>query len=428
MPDGAGPDLAPARHIGGWRWLLAWTDRDDARRGRTPRRWLRRGALAAAAAAAVAGLGAEQGAAAARQWWLAGAAGAAAVVMVATAYGIFWRPDTALLARLPISGAALLGAAVARAARRGAVTALTLAIAAAPLVVDADGTPLGAVAAVVVLALAGIAAVVPTVAVAAALLVGSGATRALATSGENAAPPTAWLGLLPGLGAAAVVLAMIAQRDPLLGQSGLLGSPWLVAAAAAAGLALPVLARRGADGLARALREVAVLDRQQLAHLEIDDVRGIEAVLAARLPGPVALVYRKDARIMRRRYPLITLAGLCSWALGLGVALAGPTDPRPWALAWAGWVLVTTWTLAGRLWREPVEVARVATLPIAAAALRAGKRAWLVGWLLVFITPAAAGLLLGAGGVAGWIGASGLVVATAAGWWRAGAGAATIAP
>ena len=59
----------------------------------------------------------------------------------------------------------------------------------------------------------------------------------------------------------------------------------------------------------RAMREVAALDRQILAHLEIHRATGLERAVAARLGGGAGPVFDRMARLLRRRYPLFALGG-----------------------------------------------------------------------------------------------------------------------
>jgi hypothetical protein len=132
------------------------------------------------------------------------------------------------------------------------------------------------------------------------------------------------------------------------------------------------------------LRDVSALDRQRLATLEIRPPTAIERFVAGML-GDAALIYRKDARLMRRRYPMaFALGALCFLVLVI-IGLARPADPTPWLVAVLAGVGMYAIALAGRLFRPPIELPRLAaTLPIATAARTRAKVAWVVAWALVF--------------------------------------------
>ena len=135
----------------------------------------------------------------------------------------------------------------------------------------------------------------------------------------------------------------------------------------------------------RVLRDVSALDRQRLATLEVKPPTPIEQAIA-RLVGSGRLAYEKDARLMRRRFPMaFALGGLVFVVLVL-VGLAPPADPMPWLAAVIGGAASYGLVLAGRLRRPPIELARLsATLPLPARALRRAKLAWLLGWWSVFV-------------------------------------------
>ena len=112
----------------------------------------------------------------------------------------------------------------------------------------------------------------------------------------------------------------------------------------------------------------------------------------AKLLGAAALPYPKDARLMRRRYPM-------AFALGaLVVHRARDRRPRrvPPIPAVARRDARRRAALRDRaraptLPQPPIELAAaVATLPIASAARRRAKLAWLVTWLVVFVAVPAA--------------------------------------
>jgi hypothetical protein len=326
-----------------------------------------------------------------------------ATAMLATALGMFWRHDAALLARLPIDGRVLLRAALVRAARSAAVAAGVVVVAAVPLV--AAGAPVEALgrggALVGTLAIAA-AALIPAAAAAAALIVSSGqATQLVRKVAATSAPrrteddrperaPTTALGALPGTAAAWIVILAITVRWWVLGGGETAvgpALPWLGAAVGVSLLSLAAVIRRG-DGMAIALREVAALDRQRLAHLEIHPPRGLE-VVAMRVVGPRAgLVYGRYARLMRRRYPMAWALGLLAWVVAIGIAIGKPDDAVVWAIGVAAFTGGYVIALGGRLGRAPIELPRLAAqLPIAPAAFERARIAWILLYLLVFAVP-----------------------------------------
>src|SRR5262249_5878433 len=105
----------------------------------------------------------------------------------------------------------------------------------------------------------------------------------------------------------------------------------------------------------------------------------------ARLLGEAALPYDKDARLMRRRFPMaFALGGLVFMVLVI-VGLARPADPTPWLTVAIAGAAAYGIVLAGRLQRPPIELHRLsATLPLGASARARAKLAWLLGWWGIF--------------------------------------------
>src|SRR5205823_2209629 len=125
-------------------------------------------------------------------------------VMLCTPFRMYWRQDSPLLARLPVPGRALFDVAVVRSLRAAAGAVVML----LPGAIVIGGLAPAIVAATAIAS----ALLLPAVALGAGALVAGGKANALmrAVGGvEVAAPPTAWLGMLPGLAAAGVVLGVI---------------------------------------------------------------------------------------------------------------------------------------------------------------------------------------------------------------------------
>jgi len=134
------------------------------------------------------------------------------------------------------------------------------------------------------------------------------------------------------------------------------------------------------------LREVAALDRQQLAHIEVHPPTTIERGWMRLVPAGARAVLGKDARLMRRRYPLAYVVGvvgvLALWIL----AATAPGGFVAWAAAIAAGMGVYAALLARRLWDAPIEHALLlSSLPIARRDVRIAKRAWWMLWLVVYV-------------------------------------------
>ena len=338
--------------------------------------------------------------AAASHAWLAGTLVAFGLAFMRVPFHLYWRADAALLAQLPIPGQALLDAALWRCVRAGAATTLAVMVAAAPLARISGELALRHLALAAALGLAAML-LLPAVAIAAAALVAAGQSeritglrRAAGIDGERTAPAastppapsTAALGALPGF-ASTILFSLV-----LLSSGWLTGAPATlpavpVLAAIAAGSVLAVLALRAAAPplMGTILRDVSALDRQRLAKLEIGPPTAIERGIAGRL-GEGALAYGKDARLMRRRYPMAFALGALVFLVLVSVGLARPVDPAPWLIAAIGGATVYGLALGGRLRRPPIELARLtAALPVEPAAVRRAKVAWLAGWWTLYV-------------------------------------------
>jgi hypothetical protein len=398
------------------RQLWRWTRLHERRARRFP-------ALVTAliAGAAFAGFVALQhGATAASHAWLAAAIVAFALAFMRVPFQLYWRSDASLLAQLPIEGGPLFDVALLRCLRAAALTLAAALIGAIPLALSPDiaeatrqitATPIaGEVPHLSALgfylhhaALAGVLALaagllIPGVVVwAASLLVDGrgGTTAAIATAVGTANPERvltpgdranagAILGAIPGAASAFIIVATIIGSPWLLGDvfdgragAALIGIP---AAALAAAIGARVTAPRV---FATILRDVSALDRQRLATLEIRPPTAIERAVA-RLLGDAALPYTKDARLMRRRYPMAFALGALAFLVLVIMGLA--RSQLPYIVVVAAGAALYAGALAGRLARPPIELPRLsATLPISQAARRRAKLAWLVTWSLVFV-------------------------------------------
>jgi hypothetical protein len=348
------------------------------------------------------------GVVAASHAWLAGAVVAYAVAFLRVPSQVYWRADAALLAQLPIEGRPLFDAALVRCVRAAAATTIAVAIGAMPFGLVSDGGSLAVRHAAFALAL-GVAAalLIPAVTIgAAALVVHGGGERALraastlagapprtpgrtaAAAGAAAAPPSgspsAILGALPGFAATLVIAAVLVVAPWLVGGTPDVPAPIVLGAIAAASVIAAIAARGGAGIMGRVLRDVSALDRQRLATLEIKPPTPIETLIA-KLLGGAALAYEKDARLMRRRFPIAFALGALVFGVLVLVGVVKPGDPTPWLTVAIAGAASYGIVLAGRLHRPPIELPRLsATLPLSVSSLARAKLAWLLGWWVVF--------------------------------------------
>lgn len=332
--------------------------------------------------------------------WLAGALAAYAFAFMRVPFHLYWRADAALLAQLPIEGGPLLDAALWRCVKAALWTTVVVVLGAAPLAQHSTELFLRHLAAAGGLGLAA-ALFLPAVAVWAASLVAVSQTdrilalrvaagidreRRPAAAATPPAPSTAALGAFPGFASSLLIVAILISSSWLTGGSPNVPMPIVLAAIAGVSL-LSMLATRAVAPrvMGTILRDVSALDRQRLAMLEIHPPSAIERAIA-RLIGDAALPYSKDARLMRRRYPMAFALGALIFLVLVIVGIARPLDPTPWLTATLVGAAVYGLSLSGRLHRAPIELPKLsATLPISASSRRLAKLAWIIGWWTIFV-------------------------------------------
>ncbi len=347
----------------------------------------------------------ERGVISASKTWLAGALAAFALAFMRVPFHLYWRQDAALLAQLPIGGGPLFDAALLRCVRAAIATTVVVIAGAAPFA-RVHGELFARHAAMTGVLFLLAAGFLPAVATWAASLVAT--TRdalELATAiggapvrhdaqragAQGAAKPpgssSAVLGALPGFASTVVIVFVIIAAPWLTARESALSAPVVMAGLAGVSV-LTLVAMRGAAPrlMGTILRDVSALDRQRLATLEIRQPTAIE-MLVARLVGDEAgLVYRKDARLMRRRYPMAFALGALAFLVLVIVGLAQPADPMPWLVGVLAGAAIYAVALAGRSRRPPIEIPRLAaTLPISSAQIARAKLAWVIAWAIVFI-------------------------------------------
>ncbi|HEY5944307.1 MAG TPA: hypothetical protein VIV40_02400 [Kofleriaceae bacterium] len=405
--------------------FIRWSRLHERRAGRTLRGWL----VAIVAGVALAGFvywrADAAGPIAGSRAWLAGTLAAFGLAFMRVPFHLYWRQDAALLAQLPIGGGALFDAAWLRCIRAGVATTVTAMIGAVPLALLDRGvvsfatreflpTPIAGPSAPGMTpiafalhhgALAGVlgllaTCLMPAVATWAASLVTYGTDALeLATklggapvrhsAAKAPSPPGssgAILGALPGFAATVVIVLVIIAAPWLYGGETALPAGIVLGALAGVSVVLLVAVRATAPRvMGTILRDVSALDRQRLATLEIRPPTAIERLVASML-GEAALPYRKDARLMRRRYPMAFALGALCFGVLVIIGLLRPADPTPWLVAVLAGAGMYAIALAGRLFRPPIELPRLAaTLPISSAARTRAKIAWIVAWAVVFV-------------------------------------------
>lgn len=363
--------------------------------------------------------------------WLAATLVAFAVTFLRVPARLYWRSDAPLLAQLPIPGAPLFDAAVVRCVASAVATTAIAVLGAVPLLLlDADlvGAATRTLQAVPIagdpvprltpLALfirhlavaaglgAAAAALIPAVALWAASLVATGrADRAIRTatvlagggpadhtpSSASTSSGAGVLGALPGVASSAVIVVAILVAPWLLNREPPIPAGWSLAVVAIGSVvALAAMRAIAAHTMPAIFREVSALDRQQLATLELHPPTRLERSIASLL-GEASLPYRKDARLIRRRYPMAFFLGAVAFVAIVIIGIARPVHAEPWlAAAILGAVLYGA-VLAKRLWRPPIELPHLANaLPISRTARTRAKLAWLATWAVLFVAVPAA--------------------------------------
>ena len=204
---------------------------------------------------------------------------------------------------------------------------------------------------------------------------------------------SAILGALPGFASTVVIVLVIIASPWLRGNADTaLPAPAVLVGLGAVSLVTLAAMRAAAPRvMGTILRDVSALDRQRLATLEIRPPTAIESAVARALGHDAGLVYRKDARLMRRRYPMAFALGALGFLVLAVVGLAKPNEPMPYIVVVLSGAVLYGAVLATRLRRPPIEIPRLAaTLPIAGAALARAKLAWTVAWATIFVVISAA--------------------------------------
>ena len=332
--------------------------------------------------------------------WLAGTLAAFAFAFMRVPFHLYWRTDAALLAQLPVEGGPLLDAALWRCVKSALWTTVIVVVAAVPLAQYSMEVFLRHVAAAGALGLAA-GLFLPAVAVWAASLVavsqsdrvqalrvaaGIDRERRPTSAATPPAPSTAALGAFPGFASSLLIVGIVISSSWLTGGSPNVPMPIVLAAIGAVSVASILATRATAPRvMGTILRDVSALDRQRLATLEIHPPSAIERAIA-RMIGMAALPYAKDARLMRRRYPMAYALGALIFIVLVIVGIAQPADPVPWLTATLAGATLYGLSLFGRIHRAPIELRKLsATLPITPSSSHLAKLAWILGWWTIFV-------------------------------------------
>jgi hypothetical protein len=326
----------------------------------------------------------------ASELWVTALAVSHLVVFFGAPFRTYWRRDSALLARLPLTGGALHRLAALRAIR--ATNRVSAACAIGGLALGCFHSWELAARHLVLLLLAWLGAglFAPAVVLSAGATVASDKAEAMLKSfgGEFSAPRTTWLGALPGMAAAALALELIAGASWAAGGIPPGASPlWFLLPGLLVPLGAAVWARARADALMpAALREVAALDQERLAHVDLSQPSPLErAWFKLVMSLEARLVANKDARLLRRRYP----SPYFTIPLGVVALAVASFTAREGLLAWAGVLLAAMAAycvlMAARMIALPTEHARLmSTLPLSERDVLRSKRLHAALRLLLF--------------------------------------------
>jgi len=330
--------------------------------------------------------------------WVTAVVAGHMVVFFGAPFRMYWRRDSGLLGRLSLPGSSLFRLALVRSARATGLAALPCAMAIIPFGIWGNWEIAGRHAAMLAIGATWAALVAPCLALLAGAIIASEKTKQLLDSigGEFQAPKTTWLGLLPGLGATGLVLALIGAGDwPLFGTNTYIGPAINLFAPA---VVIPVLllawAFKSADTvMSSALLEVSALDRERLAHVDLSKASPLERLVARTfLSERARLLLDKDARLTRRRFPIPYFLGLVGVVAMWIVAGVQPSSMFTWAGIIAGCSGAYAVVMAKRRQMPPIEHPRfLRTLAISEADARKAKRVqtalWFTTYLVIGVVP-----------------------------------------
>lgn len=329
---------------------------------------------------------------AATNLWVAATIAGHVVVVFGAPFRLYWRRDSGLLGRLSLPGDSLFGLALSRTLAATAMASLPCAMGLIALGIWGDWEVAARHAGLLALAIAWAVLGGPSLALAAGSIISSEKTTQLLDSvgGEFQAPKTTWLGLLPGLGATGLALALIGAGNWPVGDSTThVGNPLYLFGPAAA---IPLLLfawtwRRAPQVMSAALLEVSALDRERLAHVDLTQPSPLERAFGGALLSKAGRrVYEKDARLMRRRYPIPYFVGLVGMVALWIVAAVNPGSLLTWAVVIAVGSSAYGVVMSRRRYAAPIEHPRfLRTLAIPQPDVTRAKRAATALWFVVYV-------------------------------------------
>lgn len=324
--------------------------------------------------------------------WVAAAICGFAIGVFGAPFRLYWRRDSKLLASLPVPGKSLFALALWRSQRSSFLVSLALLCSLVPLGVFIDWQIAIRHLLVIGVGFAGSAWLGPAAALSAGAIVASDKAQAViaSMSGEFQAPRTSWLGIMPGLAATGLTLAVMACAPWALGLRPPGGSVLLIVAL---GIGVPAVAvawawTKADRVIPAAVREVAALDQEILAHVERSTPSFLERnfySLALR-SAKARMLAGKDASLSRRRYPSPYFMIPCGIASLWIVSATQPLAYLPWGGSIYGGLVVYALVMARRTWVTPVEILRLLrTLPIGNAEVARAKGAQVLLRVLILI-------------------------------------------
>jgi hypothetical protein len=294
-----------------------------------------------------------------------------------------WRPDAAILARLPISGLALFDSGWRLCAADGGRLLLMACIAGTPLIVYAPQLLLPHVAMAITLTVV-VACAGPAACVTAGTLVTHPTTNT-----PSSGAPTAVLGGLPGFVGAIVIVLVIASAGSLYRADAELSWQVVCTVMSLSSLQWAWLARTvWSKHLPTVLRDVTTLDRVYLASLEIQPASRLHRAMSALLDPQSRALLHKHSQLMTRRYPMAGVVGFVLACTLLYLAWF-PSDDVSWYVATIVAATTHLTVLMKRLRQIPITNNRLEqSVGFRSAQQTKAALVWGCCWWLVFIAPA----------------------------------------
>jgi len=298
------------------------------------------------------------------------------LAFVTAPFRLFWSSDADALARYPIPGGPLFRLGMVRNLRVASAAAAVPAMGLAGFAVLGSADALARHALFLAVGWAGAALLAPAASLAAGALAASDRADAIVRSvgGEFQPPRGAYLGVVPGIAGALVVLALIADQSWLLAAADRPIPGLALASIAFSIVAIAIADRRATTTMPGAVRELSALNRRRLAHVDVTRLTALERVAVGLSPSSMRPVLSKDFRLLRRRYPAYFLVQAGA-AIGTLIAAATAHDVSEWISATLVAVHAYSILMAWRSLQPPVEEPVIyLSIPLTREQRRAVKR------------------------------------------------------